>query len=331
MAIEGKHLHLLAGLLVSFLALWISFRHVNFTLLFHLLWKGHYGWLVPILLLMNVSIFFRALFWRTTLSVVKRVSPFHLYSSIIVGYMANNILPFRGGEMVRLLYTRRIEKISSAILFSTIFLERFFDVVLLTVILFLFFLLHGASDIREKLFILGGATSTIFFALLLLVRFRSHFIRFLLGMTGRQPETLWSRMAQTMEKLLHGLSTLASPRHLLILFAMSFIVWAMSLGGCYFYLRIFDLDIHPVMMSLSLLLFTNLALVIPSSPGGIGVIQFATLYAMRIFGVGDEEALALSVIYQLVPFVFTTILGWTFIHRQHMSLFDRKTLDADSA
>ena len=77
MAIEGKHLHLLAGLLVSFLALWISFRHVNFTLLFHLLWKGHYGWLVPILLLMNVSIFFRALFWRTTLSVVKRVSPFH--------------------------------------------------------------------------------------------------------------------------------------------------------------------------------------------------------------------------------------------------------------
>lgn len=87
---------------------------------------------------------------------------------------------------------------------------------------------------------------------------------------------------------------------------------------------------HPVMMSLSLLLFTNLALVIPSSPGGIGVVQFATLYAMRLFGVRNEEALALSVVYQVVPFIFTTTLGWYFIHRQHMSLFDRKSSDTEA-
>ena len=178
MAADRKRLHLLAGLLVSGLALWFSFRHANPALLMHLLWKGHYGWVLPILVLMNLSFFMRALFWRTTLSVTKRVSPAHLYGSILVGYMANNILPFRGGEMVRLMYTRKLEKISSAVLFSTIFLERFFDVVLLSLVLFLFFFLHGANGIREKAFILGASTSIIFFALVLLVRFGCHWFVF---------------------------------------------------------------------------------------------------------------------------------------------------------
>ncbi len=296
MAIERKKMHLLAGVLVSCLALWFSFRHADPVLLFHLLWKGHYGWVLPILALMNLSFLFRALFWRTTLSVTKRVSPAHLYGSILVGYMANNILPFRGGEMVRLIYTHRLEKISSAILFSTIFLERFFDIVLLSLILFLFFLLHGENGIGEKAFILGSATSIVFFALLLTVRYRAGLIRFLRERTGPDPETIGGRIAGTGEKLLHGLSILASFRKLSVLFGLSFTVWALTLSGCYFYLRIFDLDMHPVMMSLSLLLFTNLALVVPSSPGGIGVVQFATLYAMRLFGVRDEEALALSVV-----------------------------------
>ena len=329
MVADSKKLQLLFGVLVSLLALWFSFRNANPALLMHLLWKGHYGWVLPILILMNVSFFFRALFWGTTLSVTKRVSPLHLYSSILVGYMGNNILPFRGGEVVRLMYTRKLEKISSAVLLSTIFLERFFDVLLLTLVLFLFFLLHGSSGIGKKAFVLGISTSIVFLVLVLIARYRMVLIGFLKKRTGFDSRTIGGKIAGTSEKLLHGLSILASPQQMVILFFLSFTVWALTLFGCYFYLRIFDLDMHPVMMSLSLLLFTNLALVIPSSPGGIGVVQFATLYAMRLFGVRDEEALALSVVYQVVPFIFTTTLGWYFIHRQHMSLFDRKASDTD--
>ncbi|MHB8423271.1 MAG: lysylphosphatidylglycerol synthase transmembrane domain-containing protein [Leptospirales bacterium] len=328
MAFERKHFHLLAGVLISLLALWLSVRNIHFPLLFHALWKGHYGWLFPILLLMNASFFFRALFWRTTLSVTRKVSIAHLYSSVLVGYMGNNLLPFRGGEMVRLLYTKRLEKIGSAVLFSTIFLERFFDVILLTVILFLFFFLHGANGYEGKGLILGGTIALMFFFLLCLVRFRNRLINLFLRVFPPDAKGIRGRIAGMAEQLLHGLSSLASPRHLVTLFGISAVVWFLGLSGCYFYLRIFDLDIHPVLMSFSLLLFTNLAMLLPSSPGGIGVIQFATLYSMRMFGVHDEQAIALSVIYQLVPFTFTTILGWFFIHRQHMSLFDRGSLDA---
>ncbi|WP_036084168.1 lysylphosphatidylglycerol synthase transmembrane domain-containing protein [Leptospirillum ferriphilum] len=329
MSADSKKLQLLFGVLVSILALWFSFRNANPALLVHLLWKGHYGWVLPILIFMNLSFLVRAFFWRTTLSVTKRVSPAHLYGSILVGYMGNNILPFRGGEVVRLMYTRKLEKIGSAVLLSTIFLERFFDVLLLTLVLLLFFFLHGSSGIGKKAIVLGISTTIVFFALVLVARYRTALIRFLKKRAGFDTTTVGGKIAATGEKLLHGLSILASPQKMAILFFLSFTVWGCTLFGCYFYLRIFDLDMHPVMMSLSLLLFTNLALVIPSSPGGIGVVQFATLYAMRLFGVRDEEALALSVVYQVVPFIFTTTLGWYFIHRQHMSLFDRKSSDTD--
>jgi uncharacterized protein (TIRG00374 family) len=327
---DSKKLQLLFGVLISLLALWFSFRNANFGLLMHLLWKGHYGWVLPILLLMNLSFLVRAFFWRTTLSVTKRVSPVHLYGSILVGYMGNNILPFRGGELVRLMYTRKLEKISSAVLLSTIFLERFFDILLLTLVLLLFFFLHGSSGIGRKAIVLGLSTSVVFLALVLIARYRTVLIRFLKKRTGFDNTTIGGKIAVTGEKLLHGLSILASLKKMAVLFFLSFSVWGLTLFGCYFYLRIFDLDMHPVMMSLSLLLFTNLALVIPSSPGGIGVVQFATLYAMRLFGVRNEEALALSVVYQVVPFIFTTTLGWYFIHRQHMSLFDRKSSDTEA-
>lgn len=328
MALDRRHLHLTGGVLISLLALWYSFRNVRFPLLFHALWKGHYGWLLPVLLLMNASFLFRALFWRTTLSVSRKVSIGHLYSSILVGYMGNNLLPFRGGEMVRLLYTNRLEKISLAVLFSTIFLERFFDVILLTTILFLFFLLHGTDRYAGKGMILGGVIVLMFFSLLALVHFRKQLVSLLLRVCSPEDGGFRGKIAGMAEKILHGLSSLASPRHLAALFGISTIVWSMGLLGCYFYLKIFDLDMHPVPMSVAFLLFTNLALLLPSSPGGIGVIQFATLYSMRLFGVQDEQAIALSVIYQLVPFIFTTMMGWYFIHRQHMSLFDRRSLDA---
>lgn len=327
MALERKHVHLLVGILISCAALWVSFRDIHFPLLFRALWKGHYGWLVPVLFLMNASFLFRALFWRTTLSVTRKVSVSHLYSSIMVGYMGNNLLPFRGGEMVRLIYTKRLEKISSAVLFSTIFLERFFDVILLTMILFLFFLLHGTDGYQVKGMILGGTIALMFLFLLLLVRYRERLVSLFLRMCSPGRQRFRGRVAGVAEQLLHGLSSLASPRHLVKLFGISAIVWFLGLSGCYFYLKIFDLDSHPAIMSISLLLFTNLALLLPSTPGGIGVIQFATLYSMRMFGVHDEKAIALSVVYQLVPFIFTTILGWFFIHRQHMSLFDRGSLD----
>ena len=330
MPIDRRSLHLAIGLGISALTLWLALRHVRFSLLFHALWKGHYGWLLPIVLLMNVMFLGRAFFWKATLSVTKKVGIGHLYSSIVVGYMANNLLPFRGGEMVRLLYTHRLERISTAVLFSTIFLERFFDVIWLTLILFLYILVHGAEGFAPKAAYLGAVMLGISFVLLLAVHSRTFLVNLAKKVLSPNRKGWREKAAGGFERAMLGLSSLESPVVLARLFIVSGIVWGTGLATGYFYLRIFDLDAQPVLMTVSFYLFTNLAFLLPSSPGAIGVIQFAAVYAMRQFGVSDERAIALSVVYQLVPFLFTTLLGWMFIHRQHISLFDRGDLKSEA-
>jgi hypothetical protein len=67
--------------------------------------------------------------------------------------------------------------------------------------------------------------------------------------------------------------------------------------------------------ALLLLLFTNLANLIPSSPGALGVMQLAFWMALIKFGVAKEQALALSFIYQIEVYLFTIVVGVPYLIR----------------
>ena len=128
---KTRLLNLGAALGISGVALFFALRHVSLKSLGHILWKGHYGWLIPATFLLLAIYGVRALFWRQTLSVTRKVSYPPLYSSIVVGFMANSILPFRAGEMVRALYARRLENLPLPLLLSTILIQRLFPPLLL--------------------------------------------------------------------------------------------------------------------------------------------------------------------------------------------------------
>jgi hypothetical protein len=311
------------GFAVSAAALWASLAHANIRELGHALWRGHYGWLIPIFLLMNLSFLLRAFFWKTTLSVRHRVSVGHLYSSVIVGVMANNILPFRAGELVRIAYTRQIEGIAVPILLTTVFMERFFDVTMLTGVIFLDLFLVGGSTLRTPAIVLGCIVLGFFLGGAVLIRRHLSFFSVFLGFFSRWP-AFRDRLQNVLITAMDGFSSLRSIRETITLFLLSLGIWIGSLVSCYFFLRIFDISMDPVPMTLSLLLYTSLAFLVPASPGGIGVVQLATVYALRGYHVEDSRSLALSVVFQIVPFLFTMVAGWYFIHRDHFSLFGNR-------
>ena len=318
-----KRIQLFLGFAVSGVALWASLAHANMRELGHALWRGHYGWLIPIFLLMNVSFLLRAFFWKTTLSVRHRVSVGHLFSSVIVGVMANNILPFRAGELVRIAYTRQVEGIGAPILLTTVFMERFFDVTMLTFVIFIDLFLVGGSNLRTPAIILACVVGGFFLGGTILIRKHLSVFSVILGFFERVP-AFRDRLRKVLMTAVDGFSSLRSIRETFTLFLLSFGIWMGSLASCYFFLRIFDLSMDPVPMSLSLLLYTSLAFLVPASPGGVGVVQLATVYALRGYHVGDSRSLALSVVFQIVPFLFTMVAGWYFIHRDHFSLFGKR-------
>jgi hypothetical protein len=318
---KGKVLQLSAALMISIIALYFALRHVTISRLGHVIWKGHYGWFLPATGVLLAIYALRAFFWRQTLSVTRKVSYGHLYSSVVVGNMANNLLPFRGGEMVRALYTRKIERLPLPLLLSTIFVERLFDLLSLSLLLFLFLTTGGQPVGQRSLWIMSGALG-LFLFLYALVQGREKVLRFLdnFVLPLARGHRFAVRPLKLLEEVLHGLSSIASPVLLLRLFLTSLSIWFLTLLFTWLCLITFDITKSPVEVTLAFLVFTNLALLVPSSPGGIGVLQLAAVYALKPYHVSVDRAIALSLVCQFLTIAVTGILGYIFISRSHLSL-----------
>jgi uncharacterized protein (TIRG00374 family) len=77
--------------------------------------------------------------------------------------------------------------------------------------------------------------------------------------------------------------------------------------------------------ALAVLILTNLAMLIPAAPGGIGVFQYACIYALGVLGVGGTAAAVLSVLLHIVQYAALLPLALYFVFTEKM-VFKNKNL-----
>ena len=103
--------------------------------------KVDYWYIIPVILLNLIGFLFRSLRWKYLIEPVKIIRLLNLFSSVMIGFMANNVLPVRLGEIVRAYSIGKMEKISRSSAFATVVVERVLDIFfILLVFLILFFL-----------------------------------------------------------------------------------------------------------------------------------------------------------------------------------------------
>ncbi len=92
---HDKKLWIGIGISVFFLVL--LFRKIEFGKLLAALREMDYRYLLPAVFFTFISYYFRAVRWRYLLLPMKKTGMRNLFSSTVVGYMANNLLPARLG------------------------------------------------------------------------------------------------------------------------------------------------------------------------------------------------------------------------------------------
>src|SRR5207248_9014715 len=112
------------GLLVSLCFLWLALRGQDLRQVRRALGEADYRYLAPALLLYFAGVWVRALRWRHLLAPVRRLSARALYPVVVVGYMANDVLPWRLGEVVRAYALRERAGVSTSATLATIAVER---------------------------------------------------------------------------------------------------------------------------------------------------------------------------------------------------------------
>jgi glycosyltransferase 2 family protein len=154
-----KFFHLLVGLLVAAVFVWLSIREIDTGEVFKSITETSFWWAIPFAVVVLLSNFLRAERWKMVLddetggNVSRRV----VFSGLMYSLSANILIP-RAGEVLRAVYVARKTGIETTRLFGTVILERLIDLlIMLFMLLVTVLLLITDQNLIEQVFGTEGA------------------------------------------------------------------------------------------------------------------------------------------------------------------------------
>ncbi len=326
------------GLAVTGGFLALLFLKFDFTDMRHALGEANYLYVVPAVAIYFVSLYFRAFRWSYLLRPFVSTKTARLYPVVLVGYMANNLLPVRLGEFVRSYYLSTRESARGSTALATIVVERVVDGLTLLFLLAataLFLPVSGLADrVSEEVSLpvwLVGALVVVPFVgvlsiMLLISLLPDLFLRVTDRLVSLLPEGSQGRASGVAKRFIAGFEGLHWPKRLLTVFVLSLPIW-LAEGVMYYIIALgFDLqselDSIGVMIAAMLVLtsVSNLATALPSSQGSVGPFEFFAALALVSMGVGSGVASAYAVVLHLALLLPVIVAGLAHLATQSVSL-----------
>ncbi len=299
----------LLGFLISALALYGAIRGLDLPTLWAALRAGHYGWMLPALLALTVSVAARTARWRILLNHPTEVPFYRLWNILNVGYLVTHLLPFRMGELARVLLLARYPQTPPGLVAMSIVVEHVLDLVAVLMLTGL------ALALRPEALGIGGLswaglalTAGALFALLL-GAFRPNWVWGLTeGLTEPFPRRFRERLRREARAALSGLEVLRRPWALAGALGWSLAAWVAAGSQLYAVMGVFlaHPDWLPALWTMTALTF---GMLVPSTPGYIGVVQGITVWVMGGFGIPQATAFSISVVSHALIYFYFSLLG----------------------
>ncbi len=281
----------------------------------------------------------RAVRWRILLEAgtgtKMRFRPVWLATAI--GFMANNVLPARAGEVARAYAASTLVGLPVSTSLSTIAVERIFDGI--TVVLLLVLGLAspefpaGVTLAGQRLTSVAAVTGGVFLALLVALAIIAHYPLRATALVDRVTHAVlpariadWS--AKVARNLFNGLSVLRSPHEFARVLTWSFVVWGLNAISYGLAFHAFHLGDLPVTSTLVLQGIVVLGVAIPSSPGYAGIFEAACIAALGIYNVPKDLALGFALSLHMAWFIPITVLGVWALVRAGLSMGDLRAAPA---
>lgn len=305
------------GLAISVGALFLAFRGLHWQEVGDALAAANLGLLVLGVLLVVVTIVTRAIRWRVLFYPKLDTGFGNRLGALNVGYSVNNMLPARLGEVVRAYAIRETEGVSLAHALSTILVERILDT--LTVISLLMITLpfiDAPGWARWPAFFLGLGFLTLATLLAGLSAAREGALRTVESLSRLLPERFRQPLVQFADAAIEGFGTLRNPWVLGQALAWSAVSWVASAVFMYVMLRAFGID-EPFTAGLFVTAAVTLAMIVPASPGHIGVFHAIAIESLEdIFGVDRNDAASFALVAHAITYVVPMVLAAGYLWRE---------------
>lgn len=316
---QYKWIKISLGLILTGLALWLSFRKIDWAALKNAFIEANFLWIILALVNTLLVVYALGLRWQILLKSKSNIPLIGLFRLNIISQYINIILPGRFGEISKAYLVARQYPVSGGYAMGTIVIEKILDFFVFVVL----WISVPAFLVLEKA--VQGYRIALFFCILaafflvlfiwqpkIVLKGASFFSRFL-------PRKSRKGVQDFFEKGIEAFGLLRSANTLLFVVVLTFGFIAGQVLTTFFLFKAFHLNLS-FWVGLFLLLAIQVANMPPSVPGKIGVFEYAVILALSLFAISKSQALSYGIILHLVAYLPKILLGLIFISSVDLSL-----------
>jgi len=323
------------GIVISAVFLYFALRGLHLEEVWGTIQTAQFIWLLPAVLVYFVGVWVRTWRWQYLLRPLKQIPNRVMFPIVNIGYLGNNIYPARAGEVLRAFVLRRREQVPVSASLATIIVERIFDGVVMLGFVFLnlgqLAHLQGTAgfvgNIQNLALWAGAAFAAALIIFLLAAMYPALAERLASFVIDRLVPARWRESLRGFtQRFLTGLESLRSPWEALMIFFTSVLIWSIETVVYWLVMQAFQFNIS----FFSLMLINgvvNLATMLPSAPGYIGIFEAPGIALLQAFGVAGGIAAGYTVVLHVTLWLPITLVGAIYFLREGLSWGQKISID----
>jgi glycosyltransferase 2 family protein len=295
------------GLLISGISLYLALKDVNLAEVGRVLSRASVVLVLLALVSTLVNNLLKAYRWKILLGQSGNHISYHqVLMSSTVGQMLNALYPARAGELSRIYLVGEMgaERLFVA---GTIVMEKVLDMLSYVLLIIWMLLWMPIPDwLNQSSWVFAVVTFVVISALLWAFIRRHQFLEWLEKTLRKFPIRVQESSIGHVQAGFSSLVVLENKRNLLLLALVTVLVWGFAVLTNVFSLQALDIRL-PAGGAIILLIILQAGISLPAAPGKFGIFEYASVLALSIFGITQEE-LAFSFGLLLHAVVLTPVL-----------------------
>lgn len=298
-------LRALLGVAISAVAIYLVVRQVDLAAAWAVLREADPLLAVAAVACVGLDLIARAFRWRGLLAPVARLPLPTVAASMLVGYLANNVLPARLGELVRSHHLGDRAGISRASVLGTVVVERVVDTGVLVAIASVAIVVLSVRGVVASAVLLGAAATGLLVAALAvaLVAHRLPYADRFIRAVEERPA-----IARVAGSLRGGLAVAGRPRTMIAAIGWSVAAWAATIVA--FAVAGQAIGLEPTWGQAALLAAgVSLVTAVPAAPGYVGTFEWAAVEIAKAVGLPIAPSFALALLVHAAILLVTSAGG----------------------
>lgn len=310
------HSSLIITVLLAGLLLFLALRGADWPQTWKTIQHAHAGGLVASFMALSISYFIRGLRWRVLLEAEHPVPSFTAFWATSVGYLGNNFLPARAGELIRAVAISRKTAVTMGFALATALTERIVDAVALVLIgLVAILTLKNVPDWLSRTTQGMAILCVLGIGCLIALPRVEPLVRRVVGVLPL-PSRWLPKITAGVYHFLAGIRVLGDMQRAGRFLGFTVAIWLIDAIAAQFVAHALDLSMS-LSQALILLVGLGLSSAAPSTPGYVGVYQFVAVTVLMPLGFTRNAALAFIVTFQGVTYATVIVFGLLGLWRLH--------------